>query len=327
MGSHSFFCRIPILLVFICFSSLFGAPPFSGTIFVDPDIVKPTDPTTYIGLEYSGRGQRTMYDRRSGWVSRNAYLFDARFDDGYLVEVQVNPEFGSVAAAQSAAEKYIPAIGQLPTVLRVDLKTVWIHKGIHPFGGGNNNILIHTGQAENYVRSGILEETLIHEASHTSLDSYHAKAPGWIQAQQRDPEFISTYARDNPQREDIAETFLLYLAVEYKRDRISKSLENTIRSAVPNRLAYFKDLDLNCYPIITPDIRISVSHYSKEKNEMLIEWNSFIGHHYQLQKSHNLDSWQSVGPPIHSESTATQSTIKVSELPRSAYFRVIHVSP
>jgi hypothetical protein len=188
-------------------------PPLSGTIFIDPDIIRPSDPTTFSGVTYAGQGDRLMYDRRtSSYNTNTAYLFNATFTDGFVVEIQVNPEFGSEAAALTEAEIYGPVIGQLPKALRVDLETVWIHKGVQPFGGGNNNLLIHTGQAELYVASGILEETLVHEAAHTSLDAYLATSAGWLNAQQADPDFVSTYARDNPTREDIAESFLPYLA-------------------------------------------------------------------------------------------------------------------
>ncbi len=70
-------------------------------------------------------------------------------------------------------------IGQLPTVLRKDVQTVWIHKGNKPFGGGNQNLLIHIIQGEKYISEGILEETLVHEACHTSLDLDHGNAKGW----------------------------------------------------------------------------------------------------------------------------------------------------
>ena len=60
------------------------------------------------------------------------------------------------------------------------METVWIHRGVEPFGGGNFNILIHTGQAAEYVAAGILEETLVHEAVHSSLDGTHAAAAGWL---------------------------------------------------------------------------------------------------------------------------------------------------
>lgn len=227
-------------------------PPFGGTIFIDRDIITASDPTTFTGLVYAGQETRTMFDRRAptGWITITPYLFDATFDDGLRAEIQVNPEFGSPAASQIEAEFYAQAIGRIPTGLRTEVETVWIHKGVEPFGGGNNNILIHIGQADLYVVDGILEETLIHEAAHTSLDPVHARASGWISAQAADPTFISTYARDNPTREDIAESFVPYLAIRYRVDRISEELRAVIEQAMPNRIAYFDSLLLDMYPIV-----------------------------------------------------------------------------
>lgn len=225
-------------------------PPFSGTIFIDPDIITENDPTTFLSLVAAGQGSRVMYDRRvNNWITVNAYLFNTSFDDGLTIEVQVNPEFGSTASAEEEALKYAISIGRLPKSLRKDVKTVWIHKGVNPFGGGNNNLLIHTGQGELYITDGILEETFVHEASHTSLDAAHAASSGWIAAQKADPTFISTYARDNPTREDIAETFLVFLAVKYRSDRISVALKSKITEAVPNRIKYFESLNLAMHPI------------------------------------------------------------------------------
>lgn len=225
-------------------------PPFSGTIFIDPDIITPADPTTFEGLSAAGQGSRTMFDRRvNGWITVDAYLFDASYDDGLTIEIQVNPEFANAAAALVEAEKYAEVIGRLPTALRVDVETVWIHMGVQPFGGGNNNLLIHIGQADLYVADGILEETLVHEAAHTSLDAEHASSVGWRAAQSADARFISTYARDNATREDIAETFVPYLAVRYRADRISEALANTILAAIPNRIAYLDAQSFDMYPI------------------------------------------------------------------------------
>lgn len=225
-------------------------PPFGGTIFIDPDIITPTDPSTFEGLSYAGQDTRTMYDRRVGdWITVEAYLFDATFDDGLAAEIQVNPEFGTPAAALEEATTYAEVIGRLPTALRADVRTVWIHRGIEPFGGGNNNLLIHVGQADRYVADGILEETLVHEAAHTSLDPAHATSPGWIAAQEADNGFISTYARDNPVREDIAESFVPYLALRYRSDRIPQGLADTIARAIPNRMQYLDDQDFDMYPI------------------------------------------------------------------------------
>ena len=224
-------------------------PPFSGTIFLDPDLITEDDPTAFVSLTGNGMALRTMFDRRvNQFIQVNAHLFDASYDDGLKIEIQVNEEFNA-AEALAQAEFYAEVFGRLPTSLRRDVETSWIHRGDEAFGGGNNNLLIHTGSlAEDYIARGILEETLVHEASHTSLDADHAASPGWLAAQAADGEFISTYARDFPNREDVAESFLLIYALDHRRDRISDAMANTIASTIPNRIEYFRGVPLDLYP-------------------------------------------------------------------------------
>ena len=230
-----------------------SSPPFSGTIFIDPDIITPDDPTTFISIIYTGIETRTMYDRRNGggWLSLKPYLFRAKYDDGLTIEVQVNPEYGSIENAQVQAEKYAPVIGRLTTELRKDVQTVWIHKGYESFGGGNNNLLIYPEWSiTNYERQGILEETLVHEGAHSSLDAYHANDPDWLLAQKLDCNFISDYAKKHSVREDVAESYLPYLAIRYRSDRISAELKSKIESTIPNRIKYFDAQQFSMYPII-----------------------------------------------------------------------------
>ena len=190
-----------------------------------------------------------MYDFRSSWVNLQAFLFEAKFEDGSIIEMQVNPEFKDKSIAEVEAKKYAFLIGQLPALLRKDIQTSWIHKGNNGWGGGNNNILIHTGQTLDYERDGIVEETLIRAATHTSLDSYHKDDNDWLDAQRKDNHFISDYAKENPMREDIAESFLTYIAVTHRSDRISPELKSTILKTIPNRIKYFdnQNFDLSIY--------------------------------------------------------------------------------
>lgn len=225
-------------------------PPFEGTIFLDPDIITSSDPSTFKSLAYAGQATRTMFDRRvDNWITVTPFIFNANYADGLSIEIQINPEFKNVAEAEIQALKYAEVFGKLPTALRSDVKTSWIHKGTYPFGGGNNNLLIYIGQSLEYENDGILEETLVHEASHSSLDEYHSASSGWINAQKLDPSFISTYARDNPEREDVAETFLLHLALRYRPERISSSLKATILKTIPNRIKYLDAQNFKMYPI------------------------------------------------------------------------------
>ena len=81
------------------------------------------------------------------------------------------------------------------------------------------------------------------------LDSYHSKDPDWKNAQLEDCNFISTYAQNNPEREDIAESYLPYFAIRYRPERISKSLKEKIEKTIPNRIRYFDNKNFNMYPM------------------------------------------------------------------------------
>ena len=104
---------------------------------------------------------------------------------------------------------------------------------------GQKNFLIHQEQGDSYIREGTLAEAFLHEGGHTSLDDRTKNDPAWIAAQEKDPGFISTYARDNPQREDIAESFPMWFAARYRKERISTVDYENIVQIMPNRLAYF----------------------------------------------------------------------------------------
>lgn len=224
-------------------------PPLGPTIFIDPDIITSDDPTSLVSVTPGGTGERLMFDRRDDdFVTYEAHLFDAAYDDGMAIEIQVNPEFDA-GEAEAAAELYAAAIGRLPAFLRAGVETVWIHLGDEDFGGGNDNILIHTGRADVYDADGILEEALVHEAAHTSLDAAHATASGWTAAQEADGNYISQYAKDNPAREDIAESLVPFIAVQYRSDRITDFLQAVIRQAIPARIDYLNAQGFELNPL------------------------------------------------------------------------------
>jgi len=218
---------------------LVESPPFYGTLFVSSEILVSTDPTAFYELEKIKDSPRTMYDRRKGWITLTPHLFKARFLDGLTIEVQVNPEFKNAVTAEEVALKYLKVIGQLPTLLRKDIETIWIHEGDELFGGGNNNLLIHHGQGLIYETQGLLEEVFLHEAVHTSLDNDHLSTPGWLKAQQDDGQFISDYAKEFPSSEDISESFPMYFALRYKASRIETHILKLIENTIPNRIEYF----------------------------------------------------------------------------------------
>ena len=222
-----------------------GEPPFVGTLFVHAELIIDSDPTAFTDLSYAGVESRTMFDRRTAAFGEyDAHLFNTRFGSSKTVEFQVNAEF-TRTAAEDEARRYAYTIGQLPGFLFRDLQTVWIHKGNELFGGGNQNLLIHVGQGAQYIADGLLGEVFLHEASHTSMDAYHLFEPLWQAAQNSDVNSISYYARDFPEREDVAETLPMYLAARFWSDRIPESVYQTIVRTIPNRMIYLDCQGLN----------------------------------------------------------------------------------
>lgn len=318
------------LLLFSMSASMTSAdPPFHGTIFVAPDVITEDDPTSFIGLTFKGSGQRVMFDRRSNsWVTENAFLFEADFQNIPPVEIQVNPEFGSQDSARIEAEKYAPPIGRMPLCLLTGLKTVWIHKGYETFGGGNNNFLIHTSMGEEYISLGILEETFMHEGVHTSMDSGFSQDPNWLNAQNLDPDFISTYARDFPQREDMAESFVLYFAAAHRSDRISNSLRNTIIRTIPNRIKYFNSLGLNMSPQVPlPDFEITDFSVSETNSSLFLKWNSLAGHQYEVIRRHWNNSPRTISEIIPSQGAVSSVSLSWNSSEPHGFFSIIDLGP
>jgi hypothetical protein len=219
-----------------------AVPPYAGTVWISPSVITEADPSSFAQSTYLGQAPRTVFDRRCAcWITMNAYIFQARFTDGGMMEMQVNPEFGSAGAAAIWATKYAMEIGRLPAGLRRSVDACWIHAGSQPFGGGNRSILVHTEMGQTYESSGFLEEVLFHEATHTSMDGQFASSAVWLNARTADPDFLSTYAAQNPMTEDVSETTLPYFALRYKPSTLTAADRQIIAGTVPGRIGVLDD--------------------------------------------------------------------------------------
>ena len=227
-----------------------GEPPYAGTVFITPRMIEPSDPTSLGSITYAGRADRTVFDRRVGsFETVNVFLFEAEYA-GRVVDFEVNPEFGSREAARAEVDRYAAPLGRLPAVLLAKLRDFEIHGGDGLAGGNSHerHILIHAVEGEQLLRDGFLEEVLIHEGVHASLEDAHQETVGWLEAQQEDGVFISEYARDEPQREDLAESFGPWFALRYLPDRLTAEERWAIATTMPNRLAYFDEQGFDMSP-------------------------------------------------------------------------------
>ena len=235
---------------------------FKDSHYTDGDIITNKDPTTLQNLVFVEEKLMETFDRRfksTQLIKRrilhgkmnvaNHFVFKATFENDHKVTVAVNAEFKTKGKAEKTALKYIKIVGQLPTFLREGINFIVIHKGKANWGGGARKIYIHTGDLNHKFN----EETMVHEAGHAALDwnglglVNHAE---WGAMQLADKKFISEYAQQYPDQEDVAETILWWIAVRCKPDKISKKNYKKVLEAIPNRLKYFDEQNYDTYPLV-----------------------------------------------------------------------------
>ncbi len=218
-------------------------PPFSDTAGTVFDIIKTSDPSVFTCLQYMGRGQRQIWDKRvKNEPIVNAYLFISRYSDGTSIEIAINPEFETKENARTEAQRYAKPLGQLPTTLRQGVKRLSVHSARAGFHAGTGQIVAYADTTDNRLGYNHLEETLFHESVHASWDAEHRLAAGWVEAQTRDKRFLTSYGQKSPEREDLAETALFAFAILHHPDRFPPADTTDSLNAVPHRIDYIRKL-------------------------------------------------------------------------------------
>jgi hypothetical protein len=203
-------------------------------------------------ISFKGMEEKETFDRRvNDFVTNTSLVYTATFlCSPDPVDVVVNSELAEEEAEEQAL-RFARIMGQMPIASRAGVREIWIHAGNEAAGGGNSSVLFHTGYADEI--GTWIEEVFLHEAAHTSLDYAFGGSvdeAAWSRAVAQDGKFISQYAADFPDREDIAESHVAFIIRELSRsnDRLLDSAAK-IETLIPARLAYFESLGKDFGPL------------------------------------------------------------------------------
>ena len=230
------------------------------------NIVNKNDPTTYEDVKFIKKETRATWDKRYGdsLYEASFYVFDAKFQLGNNVKVFINSEFQTHEKIAEIALKYSKMLGQLPVFLKKEVRWIIIHGPwkdkskctcmwyADPRYPDNRGFYIHTEM----VKEKEEQEVAIHEAAHLAVDTLYYGTKNhsiWTDAQLKDSIFITKYAKKNPNREDIAESIVAWIAVRCKKDRIIKSAYKKIIKNIPNRIKIFDNYifnNMSTYPLV-----------------------------------------------------------------------------
>ena len=232
-----------------------------ATTFVDNDIIKKSDPSNFKDVVFVEKEQlldfdkRTFKNRKTSWKKTNfsVFVFRASFENTDDILIKVNDEFKDLKKAEKQAIKFGKIFGQMPAFLRKKVKYLIIHKGNPSWAGGNGSAVIHTNTFINENKKYI-EESMFHELVHASLDWQWGKKSieedKWLNAITTDKYYISDYAWEYPEQEDLAETVLWWYASRCKKDRISKKNYEKVNKFLSNRFKYLDNQNYETFPSV-----------------------------------------------------------------------------
>ena len=156
----------------------------------------------------------------------------------------ISAEFGTAEEAREEALRYTPRLGKLPTALRRGVRRVVVHKGGQDTTAFSDVglIVLYSENATERISTHDLEETVFHESVHAAWDEAHASSPAWREAQKKDGGFLTAYAREKPDGEDLAESALFAYTLLHHPERIPEAEAAKIRRAIPARIDFVAKL-------------------------------------------------------------------------------------
>lgn len=233
-------------LVLFLLESVVAAQGYSTSIVgTDFDIITNRDPSCFRGLRYQGVSKAEMPDKsREAELFQQAHLFVASYTDKTSVQIAVDRSIQPAAAAKDEAMRYATRLGKLPSVLRVGVKRLVVHKGNEDTTAFSDVglIVVYSANASKRISTNDLEETLFHESVHATWDKKYATSREWKRAQAADGSFATMYAKRKPALEDLAESALFAYAVIHHPERLPAEDRERIRQSIPARIEFIERL-------------------------------------------------------------------------------------
>ena len=219
-----------------------GEPMFKFSVSgTGIDYIKSTDTDTFLSIEYKGQFRREIPGVEP-LFDEEAYVFEATFTGDKKIEIRCRSNFGSLQKATEYANKLTDKLGKLPVFMRDELRHVSIFSGESRASAEPDGkfFFISDQRMDQRISDDQLEETVFHEAAHVYFENRFATSPDWTNAQQKDASFVTEYAQNNANKEDIPETAIFVYTIKKYPGRLSKEIEDWVRVNIPNRYNFLE---------------------------------------------------------------------------------------
>ena len=144
---------------------------------------------------------------------REMWCFKANYNDlDHQINFRVRRDhWQDQQEAFRIAEHYADVLGKIPKALRLDHEITNISDRHGRASAGTTEVNI---PHKTYYNNTFLEEVLIHEGAHITIQDHLEGTPEWLAAVEKDDKFVTRYATTHV-NEDLAESYMAWFAVRY----------------------------------------------------------------------------------------------------------------
>ena len=212
----------------------------------DIDFIMVSDPAVSACVRYLGQTEKEMPGAldASDLMAAEVFTFAVTFLDGSQLEIWVHPSVGSMETAEHLAAQLLGPLGRLPAVMRQRLSHVVVHSGYHAAFSEHlgHFFVIYADNMQARIDTHDLDETVFHETVHATLDADWSQSAEWRRAQATDGVFVTEYAAEKPDGEDLAESALFAITYLRHRERLPPEVVRGVETMIPARLAVFETI-------------------------------------------------------------------------------------
>ena len=214
-------------------------PLFPNSIVsTEIDFIREMDKDVFESILFLGREDKEMPDSRTDQLfDTNTFIFQVNFTEGNPIEIWAHSSFTTIEAAEEFAQKIVHRLGKLPDFMRNNISHVVLHKGdATAFAeAAANFFVVYSENIDVRISNNDFEETVFHESVHATLDAIYLQNNQWTLAQQKDNAFITVFAENNPNKEDLAETTLFVYTLINFPERLPDNVSAWMTANIANR--------------------------------------------------------------------------------------------
>ena len=215
------------------------------------DFITPNDASTFVNAYYDEYTTYWHTNDDNKWEMEDVWMF--QMDLGHTTIKAPFRDTGEYTAAEAFfwTNTFGKILGQMPAFMLQDLDAIYFHDEPGGFSAQSGAIGINTHDLRAYFQHEYVEEVMLHELAHASIQRevlahesvYRGQMTNWWDHfAALDGDYVGEYAKTN-RFEDLASSVPVWLFNKFRPDRDYKNAAAFAAAKIPYRIYLLEDLN------------------------------------------------------------------------------------